>query len=313
MEQPVSAPASPASFGAFLRTRRHRACFSQEQLAARAELSERTVRNLEADRVQAPRADTMRLLAEALQLSEPERASWFEAARGGPPQIAVRVWASQPGRDAGTCDGGGLTTADGRELAELRRENHRLREDVEILKRTAAILAAAAPRPLWAGHENQPYAREEQDAHLPERLFGVTGLSPGRTPAGRQSGAYMNSIPRHDASGPSSGYGGTYERPPQDAIWTSRSARSPPGVGPRSKTLRQRRSLEPVLVRVPGIGPRYRDRPRAGNRPGLHQLAASGQPPGLLASDGDIAVGWCELAREPSWVAGAHPVPPASG
>jgi transcriptional regulator with XRE-family HTH domain len=46
---------------------------SQEQLAARAELSECTVRNLEADRVQAPRADIMRLLAEALQLSEPER------------------------------------------------------------------------------------------------------------------------------------------------------------------------------------------------------------------------------------------------
>ena len=39
MEQPVSASAPPASFGALLRARRHRACLSQEQPAARAELS----------------------------------------------------------------------------------------------------------------------------------------------------------------------------------------------------------------------------------------------------------------------------------
>jgi transcriptional regulator with XRE-family HTH domain len=114
MQQPVSASAPPASFGALLRARRHRACLSQEQLAARAELSERTVRNLEANRVQAPRTETMRLLADALQLSQPERASWVEAARSDLPEIAARVWADQPGRDAATCEGGGLTSADGR-------------------------------------------------------------------------------------------------------------------------------------------------------------------------------------------------------
>jgi uncharacterized protein DUF664 len=38
----------------------------------------------------------------------------------------------------------------------------------------------------------------------------------GRTPAGWQSGAWINSIPRHDAGSPPSGCGGTYERPPQD-------------------------------------------------------------------------------------------------
>jgi len=43
------------------------------------------------------------------------------------------------------------------------------------------------------------------------------------------------------------------------------------------------------------IGPRYRDRPREDNKHDLKQLAASGQPPGLLAFDGDIPVGWCEL------------------
>jgi transcriptional regulator with XRE-family HTH domain len=81
MEQLVSAPPD-GPVGAVLRAFRHRACLSQEQLAARAELSERTVRNLEAGRVRSPRAATARLLADALELGEPERESWFAAARG---------------------------------------------------------------------------------------------------------------------------------------------------------------------------------------------------------------------------------------
>ncbi len=44
------------------------------------------------------------------------------------------------------------------------------------------------------------------------------------------------------------------------------------------------------------IGPRYHDRPRADNKRDLRRLAASGRPPGLLALDGELAVGWCELA-----------------
>ena len=53
------------------------------------------------------------------------------------------------------------------------------------------------------------------------------------------------------------------------------------------------------------IGPRYRDRPRTDNRDDLRRLAGSGQPPGLLAFDGDLAVGWCELAprAELAWLA----------
>jgi transcriptional regulator with XRE-family HTH domain len=82
MEPLVGTSSPPGSFGALLRACRHQAYLSQEQLAARAEVSERTVRNLEADRVQSPRSDTVRLLANALQLSERERESWFEVARG---------------------------------------------------------------------------------------------------------------------------------------------------------------------------------------------------------------------------------------
>lgn len=60
------------------------------------------------------------------------------------------------------------------------------------------------------------------------------------------------------------------------------------------------------------IGPRYRDRPREDNKRGLQQLAASGQPPGLLAFDGDIPAGWCELAprAEMRWLAHARYLQP---
>jgi transposase len=56
-------------------------------------------------------------------------------------ETAVREWVKQAQRDAGTGQDGGLTTAERRELAELRRENRRLREDVEVLKRATAFFA----------------------------------------------------------------------------------------------------------------------------------------------------------------------------
>jgi GNAT superfamily N-acetyltransferase len=60
------------------------------------------------------------------------------------------------------------------------------------------------------------------------------------------------------------------------------------------------------------IGPRYRDRPRADNKRDLQQLATSGQSPGLLAFDADLAVGWCELAprAELGWLAHARYLEP---
>src|SRR5262252_1945741 len=104
MGQPAGAPPD-SSFGALLRAFRHRAYLSQEQLAARAELSDRTVRNIEAGRVRSPRKDTVRLLADVLALTEPERQSWAAAAQsangrqaetglpgaGGPAQPPRRV------------------------------------------------------------------------------------------------------------------------------------------------------------------------------------------------------------------------------
>jgi transposase len=45
-------------------------------------------------------------------------------------ETAMREWVKQPERDAGTREDGGLTSVERRELAELRTENRRLREDV---------------------------------------------------------------------------------------------------------------------------------------------------------------------------------------
>ena len=56
-------------------------------------------------------------------------------------ETAVREWVRQAERDAGTRQDGGLTSSERGELAELRRENRRLREDVEVLKRATAFFA----------------------------------------------------------------------------------------------------------------------------------------------------------------------------
>jgi len=224
MEQLTSTWRSPdGSLGALLRAGRRQALLSQEQLAARAGLSERTVRELEAGRVRRPRDDTVRLLADALQLSGPQRESWIAAARGvhhphadprgpgagGPASQLTDIPAQQPlsargfgvegkpGRrrpftgqsqaeaievcrrenrqigqvaqdvdlmaaaqasqaepDAGTGSDGAMTSAERRELAEVRRENRRLRGDVEILKRATAIFATAT-RPACV-HQGSP-------------------------------------------------------------------------------------------------------------------------------------------------------------
>jgi transposase len=55
-------------------------------------------------------------------------------------ETAVREWVRQADLDAGARSDG-LTTAEREELAALRRDNRRLREDVEILKRATAFFA----------------------------------------------------------------------------------------------------------------------------------------------------------------------------
>jgi GNAT superfamily N-acetyltransferase len=43
------------------------------------------------------------------------------------------------------------------------------------------------------------------------------------------------------------------------------------------------------------IGGAYRKRSRAANKAAFHDVVKNGTSPGLLAFDGDLAVGWCQL------------------
>ena len=43
------------------------------------------------------------------------------------------------------------------------------------------------------------------------------------------------------------------------------------------------------------IGSAYHRRPRASNKADFHAIVRRGPPPGLLAFDGDRAVGWCQV------------------
>ena len=70
-----------ANFGELLRAHRRRLPLTQEQLAERAGLSERTLRNLEGGRIHRPYRDTIRRLADALTLTGEERQDFEAAAR----------------------------------------------------------------------------------------------------------------------------------------------------------------------------------------------------------------------------------------
>ena len=88
------------------------------------------------------RSFTPEFKAEIAELCQREDRSVGQVARDFDlTETAVREWVKQAGRDAGTRQDGGLTSAERKELAELRRENRRLREDVEVLKRATAFFA----------------------------------------------------------------------------------------------------------------------------------------------------------------------------
>ena len=60
-------------------------------------------------------------------------------------ETTVREWMKQAEHDAGTREDAGLTSTERQELAQLRREHRRLREDVEILKRARGLLRGRDP------------------------------------------------------------------------------------------------------------------------------------------------------------------------
>lgn len=48
------------------------------------------------------------------------------------------------------------------------------------------------------------------------------------------------------------------------------------------------------------VGPKYRQRDAEQNRDDLRSIVDAGPPPGLVALDGDIAVGWCQITPRES-------------
>ena len=97
MERLTCADPQPDTIGALVRTYRHRVQLSQEELAEQSGLSERTIRNLEADRVRVPRPATARLLIAALGLDGPERATFVSTWRGKPARSDCDGRASEAG------------------------------------------------------------------------------------------------------------------------------------------------------------------------------------------------------------------------
>lgn len=77
-------------FGELLLDHRRRALLSQEELGRRSGLSARSIRDLETGRVQRPRAASVRLLADTLQLTGEERVT-FESAALRPPAATTTL------------------------------------------------------------------------------------------------------------------------------------------------------------------------------------------------------------------------------
>ena len=76
-------------FGRLLRRLRDDAGLTQEELAAAAQVSQRTISDLERGINHSARKDTALLLAEALNLAEPVRPLFVAAAHGRAPAAGV--------------------------------------------------------------------------------------------------------------------------------------------------------------------------------------------------------------------------------
>ena len=75
-----------------------------------------------------------------------------------PTAQSIWNWVRQAERDAGTRKDGGMATAEREELTKLRRENHRLRQERDILAKAAAGAHRSVLRwgPAWFARERTP-------------------------------------------------------------------------------------------------------------------------------------------------------------
>ena len=97
--------------------------------------------NAEGKKPRPRRAFTAEFKAEIVELCQRGDRSVGQVARDFDlTETAVRQWVKQAELDTGERSDG-LTSSEREELAALRRENRRLKEDVEILKRATAFFA----------------------------------------------------------------------------------------------------------------------------------------------------------------------------
>src|SRR5687768_1262636 len=79
-EHSKSAEKGSGMFGRLVRSHRQRLGLTQQELADKADLGARSIRNLEAGRIRSPRPATVRLLADAFGLIGPDRDRFCEVA-----------------------------------------------------------------------------------------------------------------------------------------------------------------------------------------------------------------------------------------
>jgi predicted ATPase/DNA-binding XRE family transcriptional regulator len=125
------------AFGELLRQHRLAAGLTQDELAERARISVRAISDLERGVRRAPHKDTLRLLAEALRLSEDDRVGLLEAVR------ETRRTEAAPSSIAQTLDRSrdfpvALTPLIGREREEAAIAHLLLQDDVRLLTLTGA-------------------------------------------------------------------------------------------------------------------------------------------------------------------------------
>jgi predicted ATPase/DNA-binding XRE family transcriptional regulator len=132
----MSTPRTQTTFAVLLRRHRHAAGLTQEELAARAGLGVRTIRDLERGVSRAPHRETLALLADALPNSHEERATLVSAAR------AMHGATPHPPQSRGARPPGVLpippTPLIGREHEEAAVTHLLLRRDVRLLTLTGA-------------------------------------------------------------------------------------------------------------------------------------------------------------------------------
>jgi transcriptional regulator with XRE-family HTH domain len=125
--------------GDFVRSHRRRLGLTQEELAGKAGIGLRTVRDIETARISRPRQATVRRLADVFDLRGAARDHFHELAAPATEWFAAQSLAHAR-RDEDVRED--LTVAERTELVALRRETRRLEAENEILRQTAACFAA---------------------------------------------------------------------------------------------------------------------------------------------------------------------------